>query len=203
MHWSTLDWSATALLVLTAPFAALLTAAAAREGAARRVVVDAWDRVGPAEMALGLFLYAVLFIQVVALHEGGWFGQSMAAWVQAFGSIAAIGAAIWVDQGAARRSRHDRKSATLDATANRLGAVRDCHARVSHLLALLRSWAAEPRENWRPKAIVLRDVKASHDAVLYFLPASAMIAPTQAFIFATETALPICLIWSVLVPANS
>src|SRR5690606_30714322 len=32
--------------------------------------------------------------------------------------------------------------------------------------------------------------------------ASAMIAPTHAFIFATETALPICLIFSVLVPAN-
>ncbi|MNS72037.1 hypothetical protein D3C72_1054330 [compost metagenome] len=33
--------------------------------------------------------------------------------------------------------------------------------------------------------------------------ASAMREPTQAFIFATDTALPICLIWSVFVPANS
>src|SRR5882724_5620104 len=50
-----------------------------------------------------------------------------------------------------------------------------------------------------------------HDAALRsalgvatgFAAASAMIAETHAFIIRTETALPICLIFSVLVPANS
>ena len=41
------------------------------------------------------------------------------------------------------------------------------------------------------------------DAAERVTAASAMIAPTQAFIFRTETALPICLICSVFVPANS
>ena len=48
-----------------------------------------------------------------------------AAWVQALGSVAAIAAAIWIDQGSARRLRQDSKAAEKRTSARRLAAIVD------------------------------------------------------------------------------
>lgn len=59
-------------------------------------------------------------------------GAGAAAWVQAIGSVLAIFAAIWIDQGAARRAsasidaaRQDRMTAVADRVADWQRAVRD------------------------------------------------------------------------------
>lgn len=65
----------------------------------------AWSIIRPLSSVIGAVLgvgAVVTFLMVVG-HFRGWFGQEMAAWVQAFGSIAAIGAAVWIGHAEARR----------------------------------------------------------------------------------------------------
>lgn len=52
-------------------------------------------------------------------------GSNTAAWVQGVGSIVAILAAIWIDQGEASRSRRERRRELQTAEDNRTGAISD------------------------------------------------------------------------------
>lgn len=67
-------------------------------------------------------------------------GSVAAAWTQAFGSVIAIAAAIWIDQGAARRARRHRLLEEVDRRAAVVSAVEtvtDMVAEVLHQIAMV------------------------------------------------------------------
>jgi hypothetical protein len=68
-------------------------------------------------------------------------GTDWPAWVQAVGSVVAIIAAIWIDQGAARRLRQDRREAARDMRVARIEAVRNAIAAVEGCARHVRSWS--------------------------------------------------------------
>jgi len=68
-------------------------------------MTKAWKLIRSLSVPAGALCGALVmagFLMIVGLSRG-WLGQEMAAWVQAFGSIAAIGAAVWIGQAEARR----------------------------------------------------------------------------------------------------
>lgn len=84
----------------------LANSLARRSGALRRYVTAS---------TAGVFVAA--YLVVVGIHRG-WFSEEMAAWVQAIGSIAAIGAAVWIDQGQARRMLAEDRRRRSEAAAD-------------------------------------------------------------------------------------
>lgn len=83
---------------------------------------------------------AVAFLLGGAAAKDGLFGAVMAAWIQAFGSVVAIAAAVWIDRGEARRTREtaakvasDAESARLQAADNAAGTIARAARRVRAL----------------------------------------------------------------------
>ncbi|MBJ7412510.1 MAG: hypothetical protein JHD15_19425 [Phenylobacterium sp.] len=128
MHidWDQIDWSATALAAVAYPLGLILLVVLALPDAAQVRVLHWAAKRSPTRhvsVALGL---SILMVSVVAVHDpNGWFGQSTAAWVQAFGSVGAILVAVWVDRAASERLRKDREAEWAKQRQDREAAVRD------------------------------------------------------------------------------
>lgn len=74
----------------------------------------------------GLFMTAVaagLVARAAAQDPQGLYGQTGAAWMQAFGSVVAIVAVIIVDQLSSQRLRQDRRNNERDVSARRVSAI--------------------------------------------------------------------------------
>jgi hypothetical protein len=78
----------------------------------------------------GCVAVGVLLGGAFASDPNGVFGQTVAAWVQAVGSIAAIIAAIWIAQGANRQSREDQREAMTRRLAQLIGIAALCMERI-------------------------------------------------------------------------
>jgi hypothetical protein len=79
-----------------------------------------------AQIAVGAAVSTALIVGAAVHDEDGLFGANTAAWAQAVGSVAAIVAAIAIDQGTARRARRAVKDAERDARDARRMAIRRC-----------------------------------------------------------------------------
>lgn len=109
LFWSNIDWFPTLATTVGMMVAFLFTAVqggSENGGALGRVLKPAlwsnWTLAVLAAVGVALVGAAATF------DDDGLFGEVTAAWVQAVGSIAAIGAAIWIEQGSQRRAREDR-----------------------------------------------------------------------------------------------
>jgi len=95
--------------------------------------------------------------------------EPTAAVVQAVGSVVAIAAAIWIDQGAARRLRQDRHDAHRQAIAARRQAVVNAAAVLEAVARHMSAWAVDagaqlnlPEGRWRA-------LHAARDVLAYYL----------------------------------
>lgn len=121
--------------------------------------------------------YVALSIGVAWVGLVSWkkgiFGEQAAAWTQAVGSVAAIVAAIVIDQGAARRLRAERKFDQMSAVVARRSAVLNCSKSVGWMTAHLSDWQPESNTHWTPGRAQLRAMEGARDSVRYFLQQTA------------------------------
>lgn len=135
--WSWVDWPATRAFVASLPWAVGIILAALPP--TRHHVVNLLaDRNWHGTIAVvALVSASQIMISVADESDDGWFGQEAAAWMQAFGSIAALAIAIWIDQRSAERIKSDRLAEwqrqrddrTQEGVARRqarLEAIREC-----------------------------------------------------------------------------
>jgi hypothetical protein len=102
-----------------------------------------------------------------------------AAWVQAVGSVAAIVAAIWIDQGSARRDREARREARLAALAACSRVVSTFRVKAAAMLARLQE---SPREDARVGAPVRRGFEITA-ATLRTYPVADIPNPDAVMLF--------------------
>jgi hypothetical protein len=165
-----IDWSATALGTLATPLGVLLVSAGCFRGRARNFVLSWFQGRTLPETAAVSGVLAVTVVSVVALHdEDGWFGQSTAAWIQAIGSIAAIAAAVWIDQGTARRQATAREAEGRAAIGARLDAVMNCVMCLEQLAGLLREWEPEPNHTWSITPVGFEEAMSAEEVLRFYL----------------------------------
>jgi len=99
----------------------------------------------------------------------GPFGESQAAWFQAILSAAAIWAAIWIDQGAARRLREDRAQAARDARAARQAAVINAAVAVEDVIRLIERWEPEERQSLIFRSPQRQGMEVARDVLRFYL----------------------------------
>lgn len=97
------------------------------------------------------------------------------AWVQAVGSVAAIAAAIWIDQGAARRLRAERSDLAKQAIATRLSLIDEASESVRAAIARVRE--ADMTMDPSIPSPERRRMEAARGALDYFLATPSEVDP--------------------------
>lgn len=135
-----------------------------------RLIRATVGRTGAATWVIWVIATTVALISAAGAHDSaGFFGQTTAAWAQGLGSIIAIAAAIWIDQGAARRLRDDRTRERLDAVASRRGAIQSCAQNLVSMADQLSTWNPKPGHDWHPAMTRLRALEGARNALNYYL----------------------------------
>lgn len=102
-------------------------------------------------------------LKAMDAHEG------QAAWAQGVFSVAAVAAAVWIDQGAARRLRRDRLAAQRDARDARVQTVESVAVALEVFAQGLEDVPLEERQHIIISETMRRPLNVAADVVAYYL----------------------------------
>jgi hypothetical protein len=115
-----------------------------------------------------LAIATISWLALVAAHDDqGFFGQGAAAWAQAIMSVAAILAAIVIDQGASRRDREERTAVAYSAKAARIGLLRNCAWMLGNVRKGIESRTPAPGLTF--EGLGIDAVKAGRSAIQHYI----------------------------------